>query len=245
VLSGFPDDFHANLKTISFDETTHVNFLTQALGAAAVAPCTYSFPSTDPASFVALASVLEGVGVSAYLGAAADILDKGYLTDAGSILTVEARHSAFLRRALKQSPFPQPFDTPLDLDEVYTLAAAFIVACPSTNAPLPVVAFPTLTLETTGTIDTGDTIAVLFDLPQTPTSRSTADADSKSPIYGAFITVTGPIYVNTQKINGGVTLVVPSGISGQSYLVLTKNNTGPVTDDNVIAGPAIVEVTGS
>jgi hypothetical protein len=37
-------------------------------------------------------------------------------------------------------------DTPLDLDEVYSIAASFITGCPTSNPALPVKAFPALTL---------------------------------------------------------------------------------------------------
>ena len=139
--AGFDAKFYNNLKTVSSDETTHVSFLTAALTKAGVTPvkeCTYNFGVSDPKTFVMTASILEGVGVSAYLGAAADIMSANYLTAAGSILTVESRHSAYIRSSLGESPFPSPFDVPLSPNEVYTLAAPFIVSCPSDNPKLPV-----------------------------------------------------------------------------------------------------------
>ena len=76
VAAGFADPFYANLKEISSDETTHVSTLTAALGSAAPPELTYAFGVTTPKDFITLASVLEGVGVSAYLGAAPSIVDK-------------------------------------------------------------------------------------------------------------------------------------------------------------------------
>lgn len=240
LAAGFADPFYANLKEVSADETTHVAFLTGALKDAAVAECTYSFPSTDAASFVALSSVLEGVGVSAYLGAAASIADPAYLTAAGSILTVEARHNAYIRAALKKSPFPQPFDSPLTFDEVYTLAAGFIVSCPPTNGALPVKAFPSLALGTTGPIKAGDEITLL-----TP-DYVLSPADGKAEIYAAFIVVTGPVFADVTPVEGGFKVTVPAEVTGmpngQSYVVLTGCKHA-VNDDTVAAGPAIVEIT--
>jgi hypothetical protein len=176
-----------------------------------------------------------GVGVSAYLGAAAQIASKAYLTAAGSILTVEARHSSYIRAGLKEVPFPQPFDDPLDLDEVYTLAAQFIVSCPSTNVALPVKAFPTLTATSNDAmIKTGSKLWL------TPSMDISASVNG-STIFGAFITVTGPIFVPAWKGKGGYSVTVPSGVAGQSYVVLNKGNS-VVTDDTVVAGPAIVEI---
>ena len=185
-----------NIQEVSSDETTHVSFLTAALtkaGATPVKECTYNFGVTDVKSFLMTASVLEGVGVSAYLGAAADIMSKNYLTAAGSILTVEARHTSYIRDTIGESPFPTPFDVPLDFDEVYTLAAPFIVSCPSDNPKLPVKAFPTLTASPNNpkNITTGTEITLL-----TPTYTVKA-SDGSSPIYAAFITVTGPVFAES------------------------------------------------
>ena len=69
-----------------------------------------------------------------------------------------------------------------------------------------------------------------------------APADGKAPIYGAFITVTGPIFVDATPIDGGFSVVVPKGINGQSYVVLTGCSDA-VNDETISAGPAIVEIT--
>lgn len=245
AAGGFDSTFYANLKEVSSDEMTHVAFLTAALtkaGATPVAACTYDFGVTNVTNFVMTASILEGVGVSAYLGAAADIMSAAYLTAAGSILTVESRHSSYIRASLSESPFPSPFDVPLTLNEVYTLAAPFIVSCPSSNPTLPVKAFPKLvSAPSNGNITAGSEITLL-----TPGSVVTA-ADGKSQIYGAFITVTGPVFAPATAVDGGFTLTVPTApngtasISGQTYVVLTGCNT-TVTDDTVAAGPAVFEV---
>jgi len=233
--AGFSEETYNRIKTISGDEATHVSFLTSGLkaaGATPVDPCTYDFGYKDVKSFLATASVLEGVGVSAYLGAAADIMSKKYLTAAGSILTVEARHSAYVRNTLSQSPFPQPFDNPLSYNEVYTLAAQFITGCPKTNAPLPVKAFPALTATSTDTsIKTGSTL-----------SLSVKNAKFEGTVYAAFITVTGPIFVDVKAVDGSYQVVVPKDVAGQSYVVLTSCNTS-ATDDTVVAGPAVVEIS--
>lgn len=232
-----------------------------AAGATPVKACEYDFGYTDVKTFLATASILEGVGVSAYLGAAADIMSKTYLTAAGSILTVEARHSSYLRSKLDQSPFPQAFDAPLSLNEVFSLASQFITSCPSSNPALPVKAFPALMLDskTTMPVKTGNTVTLLtpvsfrtipclsrhtfaprMDTNCLPQDYTLVGADG-AKVYAAFIAVTGPTFVEAHPVDGGFSVTIPEGFAGQTYVVLTGCNES-VTDDTVAAGPAIIEV---
>ncbi|KAI1062894.1 hypothetical protein NW752_004413 [Fusarium irregulare] len=237
--AGYDSTFYNNIKTVSSDESAHVDFLTKALKAAGVTPvekCSYSFGVTDVKSFLATASILEGVGVSAYLGAAADIMSKTYLTAAGSILTVEARHSAYIRAGNKQVPFAQPFDAPLTYNEVYSLASGFITSCPKSNPALPVKAFPALTATSDKeSIMTGDMVTLM-------TPGTTVKAAEGQKVYAAFIAVTGPTFVEAKPVDGGFSVEIPEGFAGQTYVVLTGCNEA-VSDDTVAAGPAIIEIS--
>ena len=59
-------------------------------------------------------------------------MNKNYLTAAGSILTVEARHSSYIRGTLKQVPFPKPFDDPLTYSKCYSPSKFPVHSCLST-----------------------------------------------------------------------------------------------------------------
>ncbi|KAJ6001177.1 hypothetical protein N7481_001586 [Penicillium waksmanii] len=232
--AGMHDPFYVNLKETASDEQQHAQFLTKALKAAGAKPveaCTYAFPATDVNTFLALGNILEGVGVSAYLGAAASIMNKTYLTAAGSILTTEARHSAYLRAALGEAPAAQAFDNPLDFNEVYTLASMFIVSCPESNGKLPVKAFPALTMPSMAPATTGSKVELMV--------VDGVSMDTKN-VYAAFITVTGPVWAPLESTgDGNFEVTIPEGVTGQSYVVLTKGNK-QASDDNILAGPAIV-----
>ena len=256
AAAGYPALFYKNLQEISNDETTHVNFLTTALkaaGATPVAACTYNFGVTSVQSFVATANILEGVGISAYLGAAQNISAPAYLEAAGSILTVEARHSSYIRASTQPagslSPFPAPFDTPLDFDEVYSLAAQFISSCPKSNPALPVKAFPVLTF-TNGVAPTNGTNmdAKAATGPVAPGSTITLTLKTgtlSGQAQVAFPQITGPVFADAKIVNGGkaVTAVVPQGLlNGQTYALLTTCGITTVTDENILAGPAVFDI---
>ena len=110
-------------QTVADHEAEHVKFLRKALGSAAVKKPKFDFGNTvtDPGQFRQTAQVLEDTGVAAYLGQAGNILQKAVLGAAGTIVTVEARHAAWIRflnnggapgAAEGARPAPGTFDKP-------------------------------------------------------------------------------------------------------------------------------------
>lgn len=190
--------------------------------------CTYNFNLTDTASFIATASILENVGVSAYMGAAPLVSSGSILTVAAEILTVEARHQTFLRTIAGTTAIPSAFDTPLGIRSVFTLAAGFISSCP-TGSNLNIVAFPALTITTTGAITGGTNLQV-----NTAATGATACSFTNGGLPG------GSAFVSL--VAGGC--VVPQGLAGITYVHLTSamGTGGVLTDDLVVAGVGVVDI---
>ncbi|KAI1157533.1 ferritin-like domain-containing protein [Nemania serpens] len=247
--AGLPADVYDNLKTIYYDEQQHVSFLSAALGKSAVHEAKYSFPSTTAASFLALAAVLEGVGVSAYLGAAAAIANKAYVPVAGSILTVEARHSAYIRHALGQKFAPKPYDTPLDFNQVYSLAAQFITGFDPRDPALPFKAFPALTVVQSSPVVTPGKGSLLFKGAAAAAKKAGLAYNTK--VYAVFysgldtyyapVTTRGDDYILARV--PGADFASPGQLAptGQVYVVLsTANGTVTANDENTISGVGVV-----
>ena len=75
-------------------------------------------PDTFSQSFLTLSTVLEGVGTSAYLGAASLLSDKNTLTVAASIMVTEALHAGLQRAATNLVAAANAFDTASLLNDI-------------------------------------------------------------------------------------------------------------------------------
>jgi rubrerythrin len=119
--AGLTGQAAALAKSFAAHEDEHVKTISQLLnqlgGKPPAAPAA-KFGLTDQASFLKLAVQLEDLGVAAYNGAAPLVKTPDILVALGSIVNVEARHSAALRALAGQDPSPQAFDKPKPADQV-------------------------------------------------------------------------------------------------------------------------------
>jgi hypothetical protein len=96
------------LADIRDHEIAHREFFKNALGSGAIQALTPDFSSidfTNRTSVLAAAKAFEDTGVSAYNGAGKLITNPAYLTLAGKIVSVEARHAAWIRDIISNGTF--------------------------------------------------------------------------------------------------------------------------------------------
>jgi hypothetical protein len=98
------------LETVHGHEVAHVRRLTEALGAV-VAPATFTFGQTlaNRDAFTKAAIAVEDMGAAAYDGQIPN-LTTGALRIASEIVSVEARHAAWIRDIVGERPAPVPAD---------------------------------------------------------------------------------------------------------------------------------------
>ncbi|CEP64503.1 ferritin-like domain-containing protein LALA0_S12e00276g [Lachancea lanzarotensis] len=236
--ANFSSNFYTQLQYIVHDEEEHMVFLEQTIRAAGANPvqaCTYNLPFTTPADFVASLATFEGVGTSAYLGAAPLLSSKQYLTAAAAIMSTEAIHEAAARNAIGEIPMANPFATPLSGNAIYSIASKFIQSCPSSNAKLPFHTYPGLNLTQSSPLSVNSSI----------TLASQGSLSNSTQIYVTFVSGLQIISVTGRASGNSVSATVPQQISGQSYVFLTGGNSSNLTDSNILYGPAIIEVTPS
>ena len=93
---------------LALHEKIHVDFFQKALGTNAIKALTPDFKSinfNDRTSVLANAQAFEDLGVAAYNGAGRFITSVDYLTLAGKIVSVEARHAALIRDTIAYNSF--------------------------------------------------------------------------------------------------------------------------------------------
>lgn len=126
----FGNSIDAYLADIRDHEGAHVEALSAViadLGGEPFAEATYDFGyGADPNAFLLTAAALENTGVSAYDGAGQFIENPDLLTAAGGIVSVEARHAAYLNLITGVSPFPDAFEMAKSPAEILEIAGPFI-----------------------------------------------------------------------------------------------------------------------
>lgn len=100
TAAGFSPFFYDQVKYIAHDEEGHVVALAAGLQQAGYKPnaaCTYAFPMTTPKQFIQIAAVVEGLGVSAYLGGAPLISNKVDYSPFPSLASADIKSGLFDR----------------------------------------------------------------------------------------------------------------------------------------------------
>lgn len=122
----------ALMTDIRDHEVGHREFFKKALGGNAIQDLEVDFSSidfTNRAKVLAVAQAFEDTGVQAYNGAGYLIKSADYLTIAGKIVSVEARHAAYIRNLVNPGSFADT--TILDgsgMDKQKTIPEALAIA---------------------------------------------------------------------------------------------------------------------
>ncbi len=107
-------------EVVGGQERDHLRYLRGALGSAAPPPPKFTFGDaiTDQKRFLATAVMLEDTGLAAYNGQTTNLSAKT-LKEIGKVISVEARHSAWVRSLDGRQPAPVAVDVPISAAQAH------------------------------------------------------------------------------------------------------------------------------
>ncbi|MCX2740920.1 ferritin-like domain-containing protein [Pontibacter anaerobius] len=120
------------MQDLKGHEGIHRDFLKAALGNAAIPDLEVDFSTinfNDKNNILATARTFEDLGVAAYNGAGQYLENAGFLTLAGKIVSVEARHAAVIRDLISNGTFSDTADN-MGLDPAMMPADVLQAAAP-------------------------------------------------------------------------------------------------------------------
>jgi hypothetical protein len=117
--AGLTGDLHTFAQTALGHERQHLAAIKNALGAKAGPKPTFSFgrKTKSADAFVQATIDLEDIAVAGYNGQATN-LTRGTLASAAQIVSVEARHAAWIRAIAGKVAAPDPVDKPMTAQQV-------------------------------------------------------------------------------------------------------------------------------
>jgi hypothetical protein len=113
--AGLGGELEEYARAVLAHEKQHLAFLKGALGDAAGKEPRYDFAAVtaDAGAFADAAAKLEDIAVGAYNGQALNVTPGAFLA-AARIVSVEARHAAWIRSIGNADPAPDAVDSPYD-----------------------------------------------------------------------------------------------------------------------------------
>ena len=117
--AGLTGELEEYARAVLAHEKEHLTFLKGALGDAADPEPSYDFAAVtaDADAFGKAAAKLEDIAVGAYNGQAANVTPGAFLA-AARIVSVEARHAAWIRSIRDADPAPDAVDSPYTESQV-------------------------------------------------------------------------------------------------------------------------------
>ncbi|KAI0351015.1 hypothetical protein OH77DRAFT_1498721 [Trametes cingulata] len=223
--AGYPAWVRNRFTQIAAHESAHVAELTDSLGDAAPAACTYNFPLTDVDSFIDIAQRITTVQASAGIGAAGFINGTGLAIATAAAAATESRHAGWITSAVqKRQPWDGAWETPLSPSDAYSLLNTYIGDCPDTNPDLPFKTYPALTV-----------------YPGYPTADGTVfvSLTLKAAAAQFYLVWLDGLTVRYSPITSGQA-TVPEGLDGTVYVAVVSSQDPPSTN-NLVSGFAIVQ----